>query len=288
MHFSQPVVEIIRKRYSCRTYVKTPIEEAKRSQLLEFLSSVQAGPLGTSARFTLLAASDQDQDALRGLGTYGNIRGASGFLAGAVADAPHNLEDYGFRLEEIILLCTDLGLGTCWVGGTFTKSAFAARIALQAGEVLPAIAAVGNIAPKRSLVDRAMRSSAGSDHRFPWARLFYDGGFGAPLSPEMAGPYAVPLEMLRLAPSASNKQPWRIVREGDAWHFFLKRSAVYGTGGMRLVGVADLQRVDMGIAMCHFGLTAEELGLPGGWQVRAPGIEKPDGLTEYIITWAPD
>lgn len=53
----------------------------------------------------------------------------------------------------------------------------------------------------------------------------------------------------------------------------------------KLIGVADLQRVDMGIAMCHFELTARELGLTGHWAVSEPDIKKPDGFTEYTASW---
>jgi hypothetical protein len=49
---------------------------------------------------------------------------------------------------------------------------------------------------------------------------------------------------------------------------------------------ADMQRIDMGIAMCHFEITAEELGLAGRWQVDEPAIFQPDELTEYLVTWA--
>ena len=34
--------------------------------------------------------------------------------------------------------------------------------------------------------------------------------------------------------------------------------------------MADLQRVDMGIAMCHFELAARERGLAGRWVVEQP------------------
>ena len=52
-----------------------------------------------------------------------------------------------------------------------------------------------------------------------------------------------------------------------------------------LLNLVDLQRMDMGIAMCHFELTAREAGLKGEWVVKEPEIEKPDGLTEYTVSW---
>ena len=49
--------------------------------------------------------------------------------------------------------------------------------------------------------------------------------------------------------------------------------------------VRGLQRVDLGIAMCHFELTARELGFAGRWAVQDPDIAKPDDRTEYIVSW---
>jgi hypothetical protein len=103
-----------------------------------------------------------------------------------------------------------------------------------------------------------------------------------------AGEYAASLEALRWGPSASNKQPWRIVRINNAFHFYLTRTKGYGKESLlfTLLRLADLQRVDMGIAMCHFELTARELNLAGRWTVREPDIAKPGDSTEYIVSWS--
>jgi nitroreductase len=92
--------------------------------------------------------------------------------------------------------------------------------------------------------------------------------------------------MVRLGPSASNKQPWRIVRDGATWHVYIQRTPGYRNRWIvRLMNVDDLQRVDAGIAMCHFERTARELGLDGRWIVSEPPIQKPDGMTEYVTSW---
>jgi hypothetical protein len=49
--------------------------------------------------------------------------------------------------------------------------------------------------------------------------------------------------------------------------------------------IADLPRVDLGIAMCHFQLTAEELGLKGRWEVSAEELPGVDESLEYIASW---
>lgn len=282
----KPIAELIKGRYSCRAYQDRPIDGERQRRLSDFLASNRTGPLGGRARFALLAATDQERQSLKGLGTYGLIKGASGFLVGAAEQAPRNLEDYGYLMEHAVLFATDLGLGTCWLGGTFSKSNFAKKIGVTPGEVMPAVAAVGYIAEGNKSRDW-IRRRAGSDLRLPWESLFFDEGFGKPLAREQAGPYAEPLEAVRLAPSASNKQPWRIVRVKDVWHFYLQRTKGYGKGSLvfRLLHLADLQRVDMGIAMCNFELTAREIGVEGRWIIDKPDIETPDETMEYTVSW---
>jgi nitroreductase len=284
MFFSNPVTEIIKRRFSCRTYFEKPIAEDKRQRLIDFLSLSGAGPIGSPVRLSLVAATERDRNSLKGLGTYGVIRGATGFIVGAVGKGERNLEDYGYLMERAILCATDIGLGTCWLGGTFTKSRFAKKIAASDEEQVPAVTAVGYMA--RSRTDNWIRERAGVHHRQPWANLFFREEFGVPLLPDEAGAYKEPLEMVRIGPSASNKQPWRIIQDGKNWHFYMQRTKGYGSGiTFRLLGLADLQRVDMGIAMNHFELAANEIGLKGKWIIKEPGIKKPDKLTEYIVSW---
>ena len=144
---------------------------------------------------------------------------------------------------------------------------------------MPAVTAIGYGKTAARPPDSLRRLAA--------AALFFDGRFGRPLAGGEAGVYDEPLAAVRLAPSASNKQPWRLVREGERWHFYLQRTRGYGKGSLiyRLLGLADLQRVDMGIAMCHFELTALEAGLAGRWLAAEPAIAKPDEGCEYIVSW---
>ena len=286
MTYTKSIAEIIEHRFSCRSYLDRALDDDVRGRLVDFVASARRGPFGNPVRFKLVAITGQDGHALRKLGTYGFIKGATGFIVGALRAGEMNLEDYGYLMERIILYATEIGLGTCWLGGTFTKSSFAEKISASEDELVPAVASVGYIAKKPRRVDVLIRRGAGADRRLPWERLFYDSLFGVPLRREAAGDYAAPLEMVRLAPSASNRQPWRIVKGANAWHFYLRRSPGYHERRMvRLFTVADLQRIDMGIAMCHFELMAGELGLKGGWETHDPGIEELNGGVEYTASW---
>jgi nitroreductase len=282
------IQDTIRERYSVRFYQKEPIAEETRTALLARLKALRSGPLGSSTRFELAAATDQERASLRGLGTYGFIKDASGFILGAVEVGEHALEDYGYMMERAILEATALGLGTCWLGGSFTQSSFARKMSKRDNEIMPAVAATGYAAPEGREKD-LLRRGARADRRQPWERLFFDGSFGKPLaSADPVSGYAQALEMVRIAPSASNKQPWRVVREDSRWHFYCQRTPGYGKGSwvFTLLRLADLQRLDVGIAMCHFELTADELGLNGAWRVADPGLRPIDERTLYIATWA--
>ncbi len=189
-------------------------------------------------------------------------------------------------MEHAILFATDLGLGTCWLGGTFSRSRFAEKIEVRRDEIVPTVTAIGTNAQSPQARDWIRERARGTD-RLPAEQLFFEQQFGKPLLAVGAGAYAAPLEALRWAPSASNKQPWRIVRTENAFHFYLARTKGCGKGSLLffLLQFADLQRVDMGIAMCHFELTARELCLAGRWVVQDPNIAKSDDRTEYIVSW---
>ena len=286
MLFQKPITEIISQRYSCRSYRPEPIAAETQQRLQDYMAGLRTGPLGAPLRFDLLAASEGDRRALRGLGTYGFIRGAAGFITGAVGPGEKNLEDFGYQMEAAVLAATALGLGTCWLGGSFTQSSFARKIGVMDGEIVPAVTATG-YAVERSLYSRLVRSQVGAERRLPRGDLFFLGRFGVPLPAGASGPYVWPLEMVRLAPSASNKQPWRMIKDGRTWHFYLQRTPKYGPGSVvfNVMKLADLQRVDIGIAMCHFELTARELGLGGKWVQMKPGLEIPDERTDYEVSW---
>lgn len=88
--------------------------------------------------------------------------------------------------------------------------------------------------------------------------------------------------MLRLAPSASNKQPWQIIKDGSSFHFHLEESKLY-----RMILKYNLQRLDMGIAMCHFELTVNQLGLKGKWKKenQVLDINNKKSNIKYIVSW---
>jgi nitroreductase len=283
---AQPITEIIPQRYSCRNYLPNAISAEHQVHLRQFITDLERGPFGTEQRFSLVAANEEDRSALRRLGTYGYIKNPPGFIVGATTSGEFDLEDYGYLMERIILEATRLGLGTCWLGGTFTKSSFSKKVSAGGDELVPAVTSIGYPADRRRWIEVIRRPDPTIDRRLPWESLFFDGAFDHSLTKADAGVYADPLEMVRLGPSASNKQPWRFVQQNGHWHLYLQRTPGYQERFLvRLVTVADIQRLDIGIAMAHFEMTARKLGLSGRWVRQEPAIQKPDELTEYVVSW---
>ncbi|MDD5018020.1 MAG: nitroreductase family protein [Eubacteriales bacterium] len=279
MVYSESVIELIKKRTSVRTYAKRPIEGSKFKAMSAFLDENTDNPFGAHVRFALI----NSKDAPKKPGTYGFIKGAGTYFAGCVKKGGRDMEGFGFAFEKAVLYATELGLGTCWLGGTFRKSAFI-RAMEPNDEYLPAVSPLGYAADKKSVVEQAMAAGAGARNRKSQSKLFFDKMIGVPLD-EPDGAVKMCLEMVRIGPSASNKQPWRIVRFDGKYHFYLKTNKMYT--GNKLFGFC-MQRIDMGIAACHFYLAARELGVDGDISFDGPLLltngDISTGLT-YSFTW---
>ena len=62
MIFNEPLTDIISKRTSCRSYEDQPIDEQKKIQLNDMISSVSNKvPFNTALRFELLTATEQNK-----------------------------------------------------------------------------------------------------------------------------------------------------------------------------------------------------------------------------------
>lgn len=275
------MIEAIQKRYSMRTYNSTEIEAEKILQVKEYLEGNQKGPFGNRVRFQLVDASDYDKNELKQLGTYGNITGTRIFIAGAVQKGDKAMEDFGYCMEKNILKATELELGTVWLGGSLNRSTFAKKLNAEEGELIPAVTPLGYSSDHRTMIDRVIRFMSGGKNRKPFNELFFMGDLKTPLEASRCGRYADVLESVRLAPSASNKQPWRLVKEEGQYvfHIFMKENPKYNNS----FGEIKIQNIDMGIAMCHFESAARELGLEGSWQANKPTLDAGD--LEYIVSW---
>ena len=96
-----------------------------------------------------------------------------------------------------------------------------------------------------------------------------------------AGIYEDALEMLRLAPSATNSQPWAVVKEGNKFHFFCNYKNTLNDD------VKKIKHIDIGIALSHFHQTAMSKGLNGNLQIEDIVFSIPDNM-HYVISYIAD
>jgi Putative TM nitroreductase len=286
-------MDAIRMRRSVRNYQPVPLTGEHAAVLEEAIVPSALGPFGGRCRLRLLRPSPEHPDALKGLtgllGTYGFINDAQAFVVGAVGTAPHALEDFGYLMEGVVLKASAIGVASCWLGGAFRKSRFASVMGLERGECVPAVVSLGyDLGRKRLLIDAAIeRHHCYRQERQTWSSMFFgESTFGLPLEQAAAGVYVDALEAVRLAPSSCNTQTWRIVRaSAQTWHLFCQRNVKYARKD-HLIGNADLQRVDMGIAMRHFEEVARARGREGRWKVQ-PAVAVnavPEGVS-YVASW---
>lgn len=271
-----PVEKTIRERSSVRSYDPRALSTKEKDLFYDFIKTLD-NPFSVDVNFRLL----ENNDALKGekLGTYGVIKGARNFIGASVPDTDLALEALGYSMEHLILYAVALGYGTCWLGGTFDRSAFSHAMNLKEGDLFPVITPLGYPAEKKRLMESLMRWGAKSDQRKDWNELFFKDNFSTPLTKTDADDFAFALEMTRLAPSAVNKQPWRIVKSQNAYHFYEAKTLKEGKHSF------DIQRVDIGIAACHFGLAAAEKKLKGGFKkLSVPDISSPDEMI-YLFSW---
>lgn len=263
------VRDAVRRRKSVRSFDGSGLTAGDRAALEEYIKAVK-NPFGVPVEFRLLEAK------AKGLASP-VVAGAEYYLAAKARRGEDFELGFGYSFESACLYAASLGVGTVILAASLNRSAFEKAMELRENEVMPVATPVGYPANKRTIREQLMRAGLKADDRLPFEKLFFDGQYGAGLSPERAGDFAEALEMVRWAPSATNRQPWRAVVLDGRVHFYEEKT-------MRDSPLGDVQKVDMGIALAHFDLTMQENGVPGGFAKTDPGLRVPENVY-YIMSW---
>lgn len=271
-----PVVETIKKRHSVRTYEKKDLSIQDREMLVACIDQLD-NPFGVPVKKYIIDKTLRAEG--EKLGTYGVIKGASTFLGVSIPDIDMAPVAAGYEFENLILYATNMGLGTVWLAATFDRESFSSAMKIPKEELFPAISPVGYIASKQSMAETMMRAVMKSAARKEWEELFFQEDFSTPLTKTGAGSYAVPLDMVRLAPSAKNQQPWRVLKTNDIYHFY----TTYKPNAPKDMKI--VKQIDIGIALSHFHQTVLEQQLKGHFEKLPRGDIKVPGDLRYIISW---
>jgi len=246
------------QRHSRRAFATTRASAEQLAALTELAESLRPWP---DARIALVA--EPAVDVFRGvIGAYGKVTGAPHLLAviadesGARATAHAHA---GYIGEAAVLEATALGLDTCWVGGFFDPARVDAVVPTSGGERVIAVSPVGLATDGLSTTEKTMRTMAGAHKRLPLSTIAPGAGDGAWPAWALAA-----AECVRLAPSAVNRQPWRLRLEDGAL-IVARDSAIEMPKVTRAL--------DCGIAMLHAELGARDAGASGTWTDLAGGLD---------------
>lgn len=267
----------IRKRRSVRTFKKRPFAEKDRREIDELMDNALSieGPFGHKVRN--IAFVEQSEKKAERIGTYGFIKHAPGFIAGVTTNTHEHLLDYGYVFEMLTLWLTERNYGTVWLGGTFKRAKFK-KFLSNDDDFIPAVLGVGYAHEKHSLRDTVIRKAAKADNRKPFETLFFE-------FPSMQGidrrdhpKLAKVLDMVRAAPSASNRQPWRIFLQKNTLHVYMKFDEKYNDKLSY-----DIQYIDMGIALSHLEIGLKTHDFTFRREAKAPAMTEPSYT--YIISY---
>lgn len=262
------IIEAMESRVSTRSFDGAGLDASETTHLAAMLESVsrEPTPFGNSVRLALAGGvgvvSNDAAKPVR-LGTYGLIAGVSAFIVPAVLPGIGAMEDAGFIIEKAVLEATAMGWASCWIGGVFSRSKAAEVVAAADGELVPAVIALGKPAGRRSLADRIVTRAAKARSRKSLESLIFSHDGSGLDGGSLSEPWLTVVQVLRGAPSASNKQPWRLTRlpEDGGWLMFLDEDRVYNNS----LGEVHIQNIDIGIGMLHFQEAAAALGMAGHW-----------------------
>ncbi len=252
--------KMIEARHSVRTFSGEEIAPKALQAFRTFLAGRET-PFGGDAQLHLVDLHEAGENSAKL--THGVIKNARYFLAASVAaDADFALCQVGFLLERAIL--DEL-------------------VQLPEGRILPAIAPIGIAAEAESFQGKLASKLSKGGRRRELEDICFDGELGSPLNYFKVGGYYPALEAVRLAPSARNRQPWRIVFRDGVFHFY-KAEVSAGMFAPRF----DMTEIDMGIAMCHFHYAAENEGFVGKFRVKDPGLAPGEERADYVASWVPE
>lgn len=249
--------DAVYQRISTRTYENKHLQKHDIRTIKQVLATYQTmrGPFGDYFDFTF-NLNDAKETNGKKIGTYGLLKNVPAYIGGTCRNATESIIDFGYVFEHIVLELTALGFGTCWLGGTFKRKDY--RRALRDDEIIPAISPVGFKASNRSIVDKMLRSTAQSDRRLPFDTLFV-GTHNFSLQTTLREELKDCLSMVRKGPSASNKQPWRLVfdHEQQIFHLYIERTKNYA----KFLDY-DIQALDIGIALAHLEIGLQHYNIP--------------------------
>lgn len=266
----ETLTQAIHRRRSVRSYSGAPLAP-EHLDMLKGIARHAPRLTDTSVRFAFVEDRAAVDLILVGiLGDCGKVKDAPALIVGIVGPGAHPAESLGFTMEYLVLEATRHNIGACWISDTFNRKSVVERVPLQAGEQALVVSPLGYPAGSGS---RSLFGLPGSARKRKLLQdiVFADRWLGDSRSLlDTQVDLRRIAEAVRWAPSARNRQPWRLI--------LMKDAAV-------LVSISKNSGLDNGIAMAHWAIAAHEEGFRGQWEL-APSrdvwqerLQLPDHVT---------
>lgn len=256
----------IAHRKSIRTYQGDAVEK------IDVLATpLPEAPFGNSFDYI-----QETKDNLGMTPTYGMMSGQYGCLFAPFIVSQEALVDYGYITESIVIDATANGIGTCWVAGTVNKKALVKKWKIMETQSIPAVIIYGIPGTAKGLRQLFSSKISQSTVRKSMSEILLSNDFTG-YTPVANDPYLPAFEAVRIAPSAINKQPWRLVLDGPHIHFYKFGKKVSDAHTI------DVAKIDLGIALYHFDAIRKVAGLAGAFNIVDSAPTK-EGF-EYIISY---
>jgi nitroreductase len=275
------IQEVISRRISVRNFQPRPasLDELEAVRI----AGEKAEALTSAAmRFHLCTDAQMGKEIKGIIGDYGKTIHAPHYIVLTARECEGYLTDAGFRFEQMVLEATGRGLGTCWVGLMFREASLRSTLELDSSWRVIVLSPIGHQLEK-SMMNRLMRTLAGSKGRKPVEELFFWQRHGEALPEKVLLDQRLVqiFNATRWAPSWMNRQPWRFVLTGK--EIFIYKMKQQDREGK------DYHRLDCGIAMCHLHLAAHALGIKGCWELgkfKVPGADGAEPVGIYMLEQA--
>lgn len=206
--------EAAQRRFSCRSFAAAPATAE--------WTALQAAAAELALPGVRIALDRCDTSLFQPmLGLFMKFENVRCYAAVIVTDAePRSVVNAGVSGEMFLLRAVELGLGGCWVSGTYKRGQVS--IARESNERIVALMPLG--------IPKALPELPLQRKRKDLYALCPDFDALSPAFKEIA-------QYVQIAPSAMNLQPWRM-KKGDG-------------GAMTLAVAGGGQRLDLGISLCH-------------------------------------
>jgi hypothetical protein len=257
-----PIYQAIQQRVSVRRFLHKPLVRETLEQVRAIIDSVRA--LSEENLFNApLYHVNPGENLTRTLGAYGNIVNPPYYLAPYIIGHNHPLVDLGYRVEQIVVHLTSIGIGTCFLGTISRQERVRQIIGIPENAVIGALLCFGLATSSGAgqFINRMLHRSTGAQNKLPLQKIFFWGDFSHPsIPPDWLRKH---IEAGRLAPSAVNAQPWRLLwRDGWLFLYVLRINSRYGPRSK------DYRLYDGGICMANISLSLSVSGISARWELH--------------------